>query len=194
MLELMVMFNARILHVVREARHSKYDVGASCPHGIVELTNSAMVGNGCNGGCLIFSGGSSGLLEYDFQSHGHANRIALGHSRVLQDLLQVILLADGEEAFLAITSDMHVKEVSGRTEICEVKALFESSFEGVEVVMRIRRGKHVINIYDEPDNSVSFVEDVQTVISLTSNESETFLPQILIKHLIPLIAHLLQPV
>jgi hypothetical protein len=188
------MFNARVLHEVGEARHSKCDVGVSCPHGIVEFTDSATVGNGCNGGHLVFSGGSSGLLEYNPWSHGRANRIALRYSCVLQDLLQVSLLADGEEAFLAITSDVHAEEVSGGTEICEIEVLFELSFEGVEVVARIRRGKHVIDIYDEPDNSVSFVEDIQAVISLASNEFETFLPQILIKRLIPLIAHLLQPV
>jgi hypothetical protein len=57
----------------------------------------------------------------------------MGHPGILQDLLEVGLLIDSEEAFFTVPGDMHAKEVSSRAKICQVKASFEFCLEVVEV-------------------------------------------------------------
>jgi hypothetical protein len=55
------------------------------------------------------------------------------HPSVLQDLLEVGLLTDSEEAFFTIPGDMHAEKVSCGPKISQVKALLEFCFEVIEV-------------------------------------------------------------
>src|SRR5436190_7212025 len=84
----------------RNDAHCIGDVGASTHHEVHEGSNTGLIVSDVNFSCF-----KNGKLDVGI--HGSGDRTAVSHTMTFKDAVGVLLLGDGDDTSVEITSDVH---------------------------------------------------------------------------------------